>query len=68
MSRIAAIAFVLVLGGCATPQGNQCDGWRPIALKQKTAMYIIDHDEQAAESILTHNEFGERIGCWKPTK
>lgn len=60
---IRAAMIVSLVGACVTT-GNQCDGWRPITMKAKTAAYINANDDKAADGVLGHNEFGERLGCW----
>lgn len=53
----------LVLSGCQNSGTlSACDGWRPIQLTKQDASKISD---PLADQILAHNEFGEKIGCWK---
>jgi hypothetical protein len=44
-------------GGCAINRG--CGGWEKITLSHKD---VLTRDTKA--EIVSHNEFGEKQGCW----
>jgi hypothetical protein len=46
------------ISGCAT-SGN-CAGWQQINPSRKDAL-----TQGTKRQILSHNEFGEKQGCWK---
>lgn len=61
--RIAALILsASLLSGCVTAGASQCDGWRRIQLTKNDVRAISD---KAVESILAHNEYGKKQGCWK---
>lgn len=62
------IVCLASIGGCGTSFHSSCDGWRQITVKRATALYINQNDGDAAHAIISHNEFGERLGCWKVGK
>lgn len=58
----AALLVVALLSGCGTASGTatvDCEGWEPIFVGDQDAL-----TDETAESILEHNEYGERLGCW----
>ena len=59
-------AFAASISGCQNSASFACDGWKPIYLKRETVNFLVKKDEMAANAILSHNEFGQKQGCWKP--
>lgn len=51
------------LAGCATNDGNLCDGWKPIIVSESDMKTMSDSTKR---QILSHNEFGEKRCGWKP--
>lgn len=66
MKKFATVAVICSLAAfhSCTSAGN-CAGWSDIRLKSKTADYINKNDPGAEAGILSHNEHGENVGCWK---
>lgn len=60
---LAISAAIGCLGGCAT---DGTVGFKPVYLKSASANYLGQHDPAAAAAILANNEYGERIGAFKP--
>ena len=63
------ILGMMSLTGCATntrglldtPGSINCVGWRKIPTSPKDKF-----TRKTLERIVGHNEYGERLGCWKP--
>ena len=43
-----------------------CDGFSPLRPKRATAAYINKTDPAFTQSVLAHNEHGEKSCGWKP--
>lgn len=50
------------LAGCAT-SGGICAGWQPI---RPTKAEVAIWSTETKRDVVTHNQWGERNGCWKP--
>lgn len=57
----ALSAFV---AGCQTTS-EPCDVLRPLRMKSATADYIIKNDPTFAVGVLSNNELGEKLNCFK---
>lgn len=40
---------------------DPCAGWSPIYVSRADVL-----SNGTAQAILSHNQYGERLGCWKP--
>ena len=60
--KITTLLSLTLASGCTTNgRAEFCAGWRPIYLESAS---ILSMSEQDADSVLSHNEFGQSIGCW----
>lgn len=63
MLRVAALVLLAVaLGGCAT-QGETCSGWTR-SPNPNDPMRMAQQERQLSEWIVSHNEYGAKVGCW----
>lgn len=59
---------VLPMVGCTNTVNSSkinCAGWKKIHLQAGTAGYLSKNDTVAARDILSHNTYGQSLGCWK---
>ncbi len=55
------LTLVSLTTACAGSSGVSCAGWRPIL---PDADFEVRWTRGEKEQVLSHDEFGERLGCW----
>lgn len=60
----ASLIALLALSACGVPSGDFCDVADPIKFNADTARSVVKGDRAAAETIDTHNRYGERFCGW----
>jgi hypothetical protein len=52
---------------CTTPQSpsDLCAGWQPIDGQDASLDYLAAHDAGFLAAVVSHDEFGQHMGCWK---
>lgn len=63
MGKAVALAALLMLAACQTPQGTFCDIAKPIRLSAEAVDAMSDVEVAAA---LAHNRKGAAMCAWKP--
>lgn len=50
------------------PQAGACDGWSAGRPKMATVSWLVAHDSEFADWLLSHNEHGKAICGWRPAQ